>query len=264
MEKKNVYQEVTDKMIEILEKGNCPWRMPWKNQGSKASLPINIKSKKIYRGVNTLLLAWSPFESNIWGTFKQLKECGKQVKKGERATQIVFWKIVDIEKESQDGAKHKDKIPLLKTYHVFNVEQCEGFVKELPAEIIVDEKHDEIEECEKIISLFPLGMPKLEHSPGKAFYNPSRDFISIPSPADYEQREEYYQTLFHEYVHATGHSSRLNRETLVASNYFGDDIYSQEELVAEMGASFLSAFSGILPKTIENFSQYNKLISSHH
>ena len=255
MEKKNVYEEVTEKMIEILESGVCPWKMPWKSKAQNP-FPINIKSKKPYRGVNIILLLCSSFESNVWGTFNQLKDAGYSVKKGEKATKVIFWKVLDIEKKNEEGKIENDKVPLLKEYCVFNIQQTEEFVKESPSDQIVSDEKNRLEDCEKIISLFPLGMPEIKHAPGKAFYNPKLDFISIPRIDDYSQEEEYYQTFFHECVHATGHSSRLNRDTLESINFFGDDSYSREELIAEMGASFLSAFSGILPKTISNSAAY--------
>ena len=256
MDAKNVYEEITEKMIKVLESGECPWKNPWKEAGTANGFPRNIKSNKFYRGINCWLLWCAPYESNKWGTFKQLLEAGNPVRKGEKATKIVFWKILDIETKDDAGEKHKDKIPLLKTYSVFNIEQTENFVKDIAGEVIDAKPEDKIESCENLISNFPLGMPVVEYTPGKAAYNRTCDIIRIPSPADYEKKEEYYHTFFHEAVHATGHQSRLNRETLLVSNYFGDDIYSQEELVAEMGASFLGGFSGILDHTIDNAAAY--------
>ena len=256
MDSQNVYEEITEKMINILEGGNCPWVKPWKDGPSSFNLPESFKTRKLYRGINSWILWWAPYRSNLWGTFKQLLEAGYPVRKGEKATKIIFWKILEKESVGENGKKTKDKIPLLKTYSVFNVDQTEGFPEVVQGDLIQREVKEKIEDCEKLISSFPLGMPEIQYAPGKAFYSPSRDVISIPSPADYENQEYYYHTLFHESIHATGHKERLNRESLLASNFFGDDIYSQEELVAEMGASFLDAFSGIGQKTIENSAAY--------
>lgn len=256
MEAKNVYEEVTEKIVKLLEEGVCPWKNMIKPKKGENSFPTNIKSKKPYRGINWWILLCSSYQSQTWGTFNQLKDSGYQVKKGEKATKVIFWKILDLDKELENGNFEKEKIPLLKSYYVFNVEQCESIVKEAATQEIVQKIDCEIEDCEKIISLFPLGMPHIENAPNKAFYNRIQDVICIPNQSDYEKKEEYYQTLFHEYIHCTGHKSRLNRESLLAYNFSGDDMYSQEELIAELGASFLSAFSGILTKTIVNSASY--------
>lgn len=255
MEKKNVYQEITDRMISILESGVCPWKKPFKDSEIVKEFPRNFKSKKLYRGINCWILHCSPYRSNLWGTYKQLEEAGFQVRKGEKATQVVFWKLLDIENKNESGEIEQDKIPLLKSYYVFNVEQCEGFVEVANGDVIAKEE-DKIAECEKLISGFPLGMPEIHHAPGRASYSRLKDVISVPSPSEYDCKEEYYQVFFHECIHATGHKDRLKRETLLNWNYQGDENYSQEELIAELGASFLSGFAGILDKTIENSAAY--------
>jgi len=253
MNHNKVYDQVNEKIIDLLEKGVNPWRKPWKS--GKIEIAKNMISKKPYRGFNFFITNNQGYNSPLWGTFNQIKSKGGTVKKGEKGTIIVFWKTFNV-KEKQENGTEKDKtIPFLKTYYVFNYEQCESLSlnEEESIELL---EHNPIESCEKIKSNFPIGMPQIRHNQGRAFYNPSLDFISLPEKGLYENAEEYYHTLFHECIHATGHKSRLNRDTLTSFNFFGDPVYSQEELVAEMGASYLSAFSGIDNVTVENSAAY--------
>ena len=248
-----IYEQVNERIISLLEKGVAPWRKPWKS--GKIEIAKNMISKKPYRGCNFFITNSMGYTSPLWGTFKQIQSKGGNVKKGEKGTIIIFWKTFDI-KEKQSNGEFKDKtIPMLRYSYVFNAEQCENLKLDMPDDQNLIE-HDSIADCENIISNFPLGMPELRHNMGRAFYNPSLDFISLPEKGLYNTMEEYYQTFFHETIHATGHKSRLNRDTLNGFNYFGDEVYSQEELVAEMGASYLAAFAGIDNAVIDNSASY--------
>lgn len=253
MNNEKLYDQVTEKIISHLEKGVIPWRKPWKTLNTKPAM--NYISKKFYTGVNFFVVNSMNFDSPYWMTFKQAQQKGGKVKKGEKGTVIVFWKTFDIKEENKKGEEVKKTIPFMKYSHIFNLEQIEGIEKEENENIsLID--HNPIEECEKLISKFPLGIPEVKHVQSRAFYSPSLDFINLPKIGSFEKKEEYYQTYFHEVVHSTGHKNRLNRSTLTDIHYFGDENYSQEELIAEMGASYLSAFCGIDSITLENSAAY--------
>ena len=270
-EKKDVFQIVTEKIMQQLEKGVIPWRKPWK--GGSAYMPKNFVTKKSYRGINPWLLAGTSFEkgyeSPFWVTFKQAQALGGKVKKGEKGTLIVFWKwlfkkvnggttdkIEGIEAlETTQGGAPK-KIPLLRYYYVFNVEQCEGF--EIPqVEKPQGKEFKPIEQAEALVEGYKT-KPEIKHAKQQAYYSPRLDYINMPKKESFDHVEEYYSTLFHELVHSTGHDSRLKREGFDEAHFFGDVVYSKEELVAEFGASFLCGFAGIENQTVKNSSAYIK------
>lgn len=251
-----LYTQVNDRIIALLESGVCPWRKPWLSPQTSGA-PRNLASGKAYRGVNYWLLNCSPYTSPFWATYRQVAARGGQVKKGEKGTQIVFWKIYEKEKGvSESGEKLVDSFPMLRSFYVFNIEQCEGLNIAPEPAAPVGVEHNPIESCEKLIAGYPLGMPEVRHEEARAFYRPSQDFINMPKKHLFGKIEEYYSTLFHEQIHATGHESRLNREGVQGTSFFGDAIYSFEELIAEMGASYMCAAAGIENATIENSAAY--------
>ncbi len=143
----------------------------------------------------------------------------------------------------------------MRYYSVFNVEQCEG----LPEDIIpyIEEtSNDPIETCESIV-LSMQNPPQLSHSGDEAFYSPGLDYINMPMMKNFEDSESYYSTLFHELVHSTGHSKRLNRQEVMEEHAFGSEAYSMEELVAELGACYLNSHARI-EKEIDNSVAYIK------
>jgi antirestriction protein ArdC len=175
---------------------------------------------------------------------------GGSVKKGERSFPVVFWKR--FKEEGNDEAK---PIPFLRYYSVFNVAQCEGInVPTIPT-IDPAPKFQRIEKCEQIVAGMPK-RPPINHDGSSACYSPSHDEISMPEPEVFESIEAYYSTLFHELAHSTGHLSRLNRKEVTEPGRFGTDPYSREELVAEMGAAFLSGHCEIENKTVDQSAAY--------
>lgn len=256
MSNEKVYEQVNERIIELLEKGVAPWRKPWRNdETGKIEVAKNFVSKKPYRGCNFFMLNNMGYSSPYWLTFQQAKQKGGNIKKGEKGTIIIFWKALSFTEKNEQGESKEKNVPFLKYSYVFNLEQCENLKAEesKPVELIA---HNPIEECEAIIKKYPLGMCPVKHEDDRAFYSPSRDYINLPKPGLFPKMEEYYQTYFHESIHATGHKDRLNRKTLTDFHYFGDSNYSQEELVAEMGASYMSAFCGIDNITIQNSASY--------
>ena len=247
----DVYEIITARIISQLESGTVPWHKPW-NVGPHGG-PQNLVSKKGYRGVNVFLLSCMPYTMPYWVSYKQAQQLGGHVRKGEKSTPVVFWKW--LEKENLKTGK-PDKIPLLRYYRVFNVSQCDGIDGKIPQ---VDEQEVEsfepIAECERIVETMP-DRPDIRHGMDGGFYQPSNDFVGMPDRERFDSPESYYSTLFHELTHSTGHTSRLNRKGIVTVAGFGSQTYSKEELVAEMGASFLSGHVGIEADTIDNSASY--------
>ena len=246
-DKKSVYAIVTENVINLLKKGVVPWRKPWKCNGQGS--PKNLNSKKEYRGINVWLLAYQGYASPYWLTFKQAKEKGGSVKKGEKGTIIVFWKPTKYTNKS--GEEQSSMI--LRYYRVWNLEQCEN-VKDpdadKPKEVV--KEFNPIERADDIIMGF-TDKPPVRQGGDRACYYPDLDKISMPEKEQFNTEHNYYSTLFHEFVHSTGHEDRVGRGI---KNYFGDKEYSKEELVAEMGATFLCALSGIEGDTQDISASY--------
>ena len=244
-EKKDIYKMITDLFLEKLEQGVIPWEKPWKGGGA----PKNMISKKNYNGINVLLLSMQPYETNLWLSYKQAQEKGGQVRKGEKGTPVVFWKM--LEKENSKGAK--ETIPLLRYSTVFNVSQCDGIEYEKPE---IDETIQPIEKCLDLVQAMP-SKPEITHNEPAAYYRPDSDTVNMPAIGLFKGAAEYHSTLFHELVHSTGHEKRLGRhKTDKCSHMFGSNDYSKEELVAEIGASFLCGICGIENRTIDNSAAY--------
>ncbi|MBL7737801.1 MAG: DUF1738 domain-containing protein [Chitinophagaceae bacterium] len=247
--KLDVYQIVTDRMITLLEQGTAPWQKPWTDSG----IPMNLLSKRAYRGVNLWLLLSLDYERNLFLTWDQIKKLGASVKQGEHGHVVVFWRTLPKKKEGDDG-EEKKQIPMLRYYKVFNVAQ----IRDLPAnmvEPIVAGEQDTFLQCEPIYNMMPQ-CPDLRHKGQSAYYDPKEDYVNMPGKKTFKKAEGYYATLFHELVHSTGHEKRLNRPTLTEMAEFGSDMYSIEELVAELGAAYLSASTGILERVEKNSAAY--------
>lgn len=241
---KKIYETITNKIIEKLEQGTIPWRKPFQDGNGT---PVNWVTQKPYRGINTFLL-----DSGEYATYKQIKDKGGTVKKGEKGQQVVFWKLMDIEdKETQEDKK----IPLLRTYTVFKVgEQTKGIE---PKRKMVEHQHQSIEQAEEIYKNYMNG-PDFTFKSEGAYYKPTLDVVNVPPMKDFEDVNEYYSTLFHEMIHSTGHKTRLDRPGVVSFNGFGTEQYSKEELVAELGASMLCGVAQIDNTILDNSASYIK------
>ena len=243
-EKKNIYEEITERIIDSLETGVIPWARPW--EASQYGEHRNGVTNRPYRGLNIMLLnlvaIMKGFVDPRWLTFRNAEKLGGHLKKGEKGVGIVFWKFLPLkEQEGSDivsDSEDKDRkgIPFARMYTVFNVEQCED-LDFPPLEVTVDFKDTENQEAEKIICL-----PNLKHGGSEAYYSKSRDFIVMPVRESFANLDFYYSTAYHEICHWTGHPNRLHRKF---GARFGDHDYAFEELVAEIGAAFLGASTGI-------------------
>jgi len=241
MNKAEIESKVTDAIIASLESGVAPWTKPWVSMAG--DVPLSLSTVRPYRGSNMMILALmgqlEGHESPFWGTFRQINKLGGRVRKGEQSTSVVFWKIID----KEDG----DKIPVLRYYNVFNLDQTEGVALPAKAAEVVGEEREEIEVpalLESVISGYEDG-PEVGHRRGdRAAYSPTTDRIELPALDQWDRVEDYAATLFHELVHSTGHPDRLGRFG-VGSVRFGCEEYAEEELVAEIGAQMLAATVGI-------------------
>jgi antirestriction protein ArdC len=248
----SVYEVITNRIIEQLESGVAPWHKPWKERG-RAGLPRNLVTDREYRGINVWMLLASGFESPYWLTFRQAASLGGQVRAGEHGLPVVYWKFG--KREVQDGEEIIDKwMVLCRYYTVFNLEQCDG-IKAPGRSQEPQPEINPIEACEQIVNGWSL-KPEIRPGGDRAGYDKLHDIVRIPDLEAFDNAEEYYSTLFHELTHSTGHPSRLNRSTLMDSEFFADENYTREELVAEMGAAFLCGLAGIENKTINNSVSY--------
>ena len=247
-----VYQIVTDRIIGLLESGTVPWRKPWAS--GAVGHPQNLTSGKRYRGINVFLLSAVGYGSPYWLTYRQAQGRGGNVRKGEHAIPVVFWKQWETTRtDPETGERGRVTIPVLRYFNVFNVEQCEGIEYPKPEQPATP--FEPIEQCEHVVEEMPK-RPEIRHGEARAWYQPSADLVNMPRPELFSQPEEYYSTLFHELTHSTGHRGRLNRKGIADVHPFGSADYSREELVAEMGAAFLGGHCGIEPATIENSAAY--------
>ena len=270
----NICKKVTDRIIGFLDEGVVPWQKPWK--GGRANAPRSVSTNKIYRGTNLGILSSAGYESPWWLTFGQAKKLGGQVRKGERSFPVVYWKFHP--EEDCDGywgstsgcvgdtcgkckgtGRYKP-LPSLFSFNVFNANQCEG-LPEKYYPVIEDEDDvrdfNPVEACEEIIANYP-NPPEIFHDQSdRCFYRPSSDEVHMVKPERFVSDEEYYSTFFHELIHSTGHKTREAREGVTGFNFFGSHEYSKEELVAELGSTYLCAIAGIdRSSVIKNSASY--------
>ena len=250
----NVYESITNRIIDALESGRIPWRKQWKVSGKNGGggVPYNVTTGKAYRGINEISLLCSGYSSNGWCTYKQAQSLGYQVRKGERSSPVVWWSFPD-----RANPAEKDRAPFAKFYSVFNLEQMDNVPAQLPLE--PSEQFDAIESAEGVVNNYMAAAshPTLSHGGSDAYFRPSTDHVQMPPRESFVARESYYAVLFHEFVHSTGIKGRLHREELTNMVRFGDLEYSKEELTAEFGAAFLCGEAGISNESLlDNSTAY--------
>ena len=251
--KPNVYQLVTERIIERLEAGVIPWHRPWTGVGA----PRNLISARPYHGINAFLLASMGYDSPFWLTWNQVKRLDGSVRKGEKACPVVFWKRYERKTEERDetGKPIIESRAFLRYFSVFNATQCEGIDKHVPEPELPSRDFNPVREADNVVAHMPK-CPTVEHGFGVACYSPLNDTVRMPRRVRFESSQAYYATLFHELTHSTGHESRLARKGITQTAGFGSDRYSEEELIAEMGAAFLCGHVGIDAVTIDNSAAY--------
>lgn len=250
---KSVYEIVTERIIEQLEKGVIPWERPWTGVRSGA---YNRISKKPYSILNQMLLQ----HKGEYATFKQWSELGGKVKKGSKSEIVVFWKIQDVEEENENGEKIIRQMPLLRYYNAFHISQVDG-VEPLPQQEF-ENIAEPIEVAENLLGDYlKREQIRLEQTASnEAYYSPSQDLIHLPKREQFNRIEEYYSTAFHESVHSTGHKSRLGRLSTGSKAAFGSETYSKEELIAEIGSATLMNMLNI--ETMHSFRNSTAYIQS--
>lgn len=252
----DLHERITQQIIQAIEAGASDYRMPWNTRGSSASLPQNPVGKYEYHGINVLSL-WAAqqlraFTTGRWATYRQWLSIGAQVRKGETGSPTVFYQPImgdddretSVERPSAQGRSGRPFV--LKMATVFNADQVDGFQPEhvaLPA----DQRQDMAEQVIK------NSKARILWGGERACYLPTRDEIHLPHPEEFVSAEAYYGVAFHELIHWTGHESRCARDL---SGRFGSAAYAMEELVAELGAAFLSAELGISSEPRNDHASY--------
>lgn len=254
--RKDPYQTVTDIIIEHLERGTVPWRCPWQRE---VGIPRNFNTGKPYNGINVLLLGLRHRPSPYWLTFRQALERGGCVRKGEHGATVVkvgqFKPKGEIPAATAEEDKSK-KRKFLRQFTVFNASQIDGIDFPTVSSTQARKMDERIEAAEQLVAAMPKRPSIHEGARTMASYKMATDTVQMPAYGSFESAEGYYNTLFHELVHATGHPERLNRESLVKHDGFGGKVYSQEELVAEMGAAFLGMEVDIVRDKHEQSAAY--------
>lgn len=237
--KTDVYQTVTNSIIEALERGVKPWVCPWKRNGAVSGIPSNFSTGKAYTGMNIMLLWCSAakhgFQDPRWLTYHQATEQGAQVRKGETGTTGIFYKTL----EKENDAGELERIPMLKTFTVFNIEQTDGLNLD---EDIGPQPVTEFDPLPDVEALFQRTGANINERGQQAFYQPSTDEIWLPERYLFADAANFYATGLHELVHCTGAKSRLDRGK---GGKFGSESYAFEELIAELGCAFLMADLGV-------------------
>ncbi len=257
--KQDIYDRITTRIVESLEAGVRPWLKPWnaEHAAGKITRPLRHNGQP-YSGINVFML-WMEAEARgytapIWMTFRQAKELGGHVRKGEKGAQVVYANTIKkTERDAETGDEEERTIPFMKGYTVFNVEQIE----ELPAHYYAKAAEPTLEPDERIAEVeafLDATGATIAHGGNQAFYMPSEDRIQMPPFEFFQDRESYYATRLHETVHWTKHASRLDRS--FGRKRWGDEGYAMEELVAEIGSAFLSADLGITPEVRDDHAAY--------
>jgi antirestriction protein ArdC len=239
--KRDIYAEVTGRIVQELERGAAPWIKPWSATAGQ-NVPQNAVTNRPYSGCNVILL-WLA-RSRGWATprfltYKQAIEVGGNVRKGEQGTKVYFVKQLLL--NDNEGVEVETRlVPMMREYTVFNVEQCERLPDSIKAGKPMRVRNPDTRDILADQFLRSTGAD-IREGHGEAYYAPSHDFISMPAFEAFKGADHFYNVAFHELTHWTGHKSRLDREL---KHRFGERAYAGEELVAELGAAFLSAEFG--------------------
>jgi len=249
MRQHEIYEAVSRNIIEQIEAGTPPWRQPWANVGG--GIPCNAISQRAYRGINVWLLMATAqrkgYDSPRWATFRQWKQLGGHVNRGEKATKIIYWNIVtETATDPRTGEQEEQQRVFCRQYSVFNLCQCDGTALERFRD---PRSFTDYEPAERLLTATGAN---IRHGGNQAFYRHVADFIQLPEKHRFEGEAHYYSAALHELAHWSGHEGRLNR--LSSLSRFGDESYAMEELVAEMASSFLCAALGFENKAAEQQS----------
>ena len=267
--KNNVLNTLVEKFVALMEGGELPpWAQPWEG-GARINAPQNADGRP-YRGINVFVLALTAmaqgYDDSVWLTYRAAQKRGGHVRKGEKGTQVVFWKtlLVDDEtgelvRDTDSDAATKDvrRIPYARTYTVFNRQQCEDVEEAIEDAALASV--EALPEPQAVIDAYleAEGL-QLDHTKFYgASYKPSVDRIVLPQPSRFEDMAHYYMTAFHELAHSTSHADRVDRKL---DTQFGSHSYGVEELTAEMSAAMLGTHTGLTSESgvVENSAAYLK------
>jgi antirestriction protein ArdC len=247
--KADIYEKVTNRIIADLEQGELTWLKPWSSGNLEGRIVRPLRHNGLpYSGINVLMLWSAAVESGyaapFWMTFKQAQELGAHVRKGERGHLVVYANTITKTEEGENGQDEERKIPFMKGYTVFNVEQIEGLPEHYAAkpEAVIDSAQ-RIDHAERF---FAATGADIRHGGNSAHYSGGTDHVQMPAFEAFRSPESYYATLAHELTHWTKHPKRLARD--FGRKRWGDEGYAQEELVAELGAAFLCADLALTPE----------------
>jgi antirestriction protein ArdC len=258
-EKIDVHQHITDRIIQAIEKGAGEFKLPWHRPAGSIARPVNIATEKGYRGINVVTL-WveaqiKGYSVPVWGTYKQMKAAGCQVKRGEQASLIVFYKELEFARDDaqSEGDDDTRSVWMARGYWVFNVEQTDGYQMPERPPVAVIERNERVE------SFMAATGFDIRYGGHAAYYRPSEDYIQMPEKGLFtgtdtsSATEALYATLLHEAAHATGHSSRLDRKF---TGRMPKDAVANEELLAELSAAFLCADLEVAPHLRDDHAHY--------
>lgn len=258
MSRIDVYQTVTDAVIEALEEGVRPWQQPWSgpNGAPAGGIPLRHCGTP-YRGINILILwmraAAKGWTSRHWFTYRQASSLGAQVRRGEAAARIVYYGTLTKNCDDENNAETEEQtIRFAKSFSVFNAEQIDG----LPENYVqTDEQlYNDTTRIAELDAWIAATLADIRHGGNNAFYTISDDYIQMPNFERFPDPQLYYSTLAHELTHWTRHSRRLDRD--LGSTGFGSPGYAKEELVAELASAFLGAEWGFRPDHIDDHAAY--------
>ncbi|MDX0174516.1 zincin-like metallopeptidase domain-containing protein [Sinorhizobium meliloti] len=256
--KTDVYERITGRIVAELEQGVRPWLKPWsaEHAAGRITRPLRFNGMP-YQGINVLML-WGEsvakgFAAPIWMTFKQAQEMGGHVRKGEHGSLVVYAdRIRKTERDEATGEEAEREIPFLKGYTVFNVEQVEGLPQHFFG--LAEPRLDPVQRNARADEFFAAVGADVRHGGDRAYYTMAEDRVQMPPFEAFRDAESYYATLAHELTHWTRHPSRLERD--FGRKRWGDEGYAMEELVAELGAAFLSADLDLTPEPREDHAAY--------
>lgn len=252
----DVHQSVTDHIIAAIEAGAGPASLPWHRTGASSIMPRNAATGQSYNGINVVAL-WATaqiraYPLSVWGTYRQWQGLDAQVRKGEKAALVVFYKEFEVDPDPSDDAD-TGKRHVARASWVFNAAQVDGFTPpDAPAPL------PPIARDARAEAFIAATGADIRVGGESAYYRPSTDHIQMPDEhlfrADGQQRsEDWYSVLTHELGHWSGAEKRLNRQF---GKRFGDDAYAIEELVAELTSAFLCAELGITPQPRADHAHY--------
>jgi len=256
-ERQDIYTRITNKIAAMLEQGVRPWVKPWSGENAAGRITRPLRHNGVpYSGINILML-WASaieqgFSSPSWMTFKQALELNACVRKGEKGSLVVYANSITKNERNDTGEEVEREIHFLKGYTVFNVEQIEG----LPEQYYVkpEPKLNPVQRIEHAETFFAATKADIRYRGGRAYYAQEPDYIQMPPIESFVDAGSFYATLAHETIHWTKHPTRLERD--FGRKAWGDAGYAREELVAELGAAFLSADIGITPDVREDHAAY--------